>query len=270
MSKLAKAVSGFGNSQGGVIIYGIENKNKTLIPFCGYEKFEVLVQESLSRATNPNHCEVETTRISSSGAPKKGYVVVKINQSTNRPLQVVTSKYTHRYFYRSGETHADMPHDVIMGMLGSSITPQLIYQFNTADEVEEIFLEIILRNKSSVIARDVWFNLDVGFPSVEVNFTSSSYNNFTGARLQNTVSLISVENFRLPPQGIIAPTELKIPKNKLSKDGQHHFYFSYGCTGEGVKEFDAKFTGAEFNSVENLSGETFINFLKEKDKNVVS
>lgn len=261
LDNIAKAISGFGNALGGILVFGVD-KNKNLKPFKGYKIFESLVQESVSRSTNPHHEKVEALSIKASD-DEKGYVIVIIHQSHNRPLQVVTNSNNHRYFYRSGESHIDIPHDVLVGMLGKKIPVKLSYQIRHDDNnVSNAFkFDFIIRNNSSVIARDVWFNLGLGMPNVSV-FKSVSSNLFTGHRLADSMSIISVKNFRLPPQGYVSPARISIPKNNLEDNEDYYFYFTYGCEGSKIYEFNSKFKGKEFNEVLHKSINEMIEFLK--------
>jgi predicted HTH transcriptional regulator len=262
---LAKAISGFGNALGGILIFGVENKSKKLSPFLGYKNFESLINEFVSRSTNPKHENINTFSFFSKTDNQKGYVIVEIAQSENRPLQVISNEYNHRYFYRSGESHNDIPHDVLVGMLGYKIPPKLSYQIVKTEisSVENFEFEIILRNKSATIARNIWLNIDIGIPNVNV-LESNFIDKFEGAKLNNACSLITKNEYRMPPQGLISVLRIQVPRAQLGEDKDYHFYFTYGCDGSKINEFNAKFSGKEFNKTIGLSLEDFIKFLQEK------
>ena len=270
LSNIAKSISGFGNALGGILIFGVDN-SKNLKPFKGYKIFETLVQESVSRSTNPQHEKIETLSVQSC-ENGKGYVIIIIRQSFNRPLQVIINgAYNHRYFYRSGESHRDIPHDVLVGMLGKKIPVKLSCQFQITDNknINNNFeFSFVLRNNSSVIARDVWFNLDVGIPGVAVN-QSASTNLFTGHKMENSMSMISIKDYRLPPQGYMSPVAISIPKNKLKEEQEYHLYFTYGCDGSKVYEFDSKFKGKNFNQMLNNDVEKIIEFFKSSSQGFI-
>ena len=236
-----------------------------------YKNFEILVNEFVSRSTNPKHENVKTFSFNSAADNNKGYVIVEIAQSQNRPLQVISNDFNHRYFYRSGESHNDIPHDVLVGMLGYKIPPQLVFQFLINEEkitVEEnkFEFEVILRNVSSVIAKDIWFNIDIGIPGVNV-LKTNFYDQFEGAKVDNSCCLITKNSYRMAPQGMLSVLETQIPKNKLEEDREYHFYFTFGCDGSKINEFNAKFKGKDFNEVIVSSLKDFINFLKNKSPN---
>jgi len=264
---LAKAISGFGNALGGLLIFGVKDTDKSLAPFAGYKNFEVLVNEFVSRSTNPKHESVSTFSFASSD-PNKGYVVVEIPQSLNRPLQVISNDFNHRYFYRSGESHSDIPHDVLVGMLGYKIPPSLIIQWYTNEvEISDKFMfEMVLRNASSTIARDVWMNIDIGIPNVNVSLTNFS-NQLEGATVNNSCNLITKSSYKMPPQGHLSMLKMEIPKQSIQADGDYHFYFTFGCDGSKINEFNATFKGKEFNNFSSGPVKDLIEFLKSKSPN---
>jgi len=265
---LAKAISGFGNALGGVLIFGVKDKDKLPSAFLGYENFEVLVNEFVSRSTNPKHENIKTFSFSSDSDKSKGYVMVEIAQSQNRPLQVISNKFNHRYFYRSGESHNDIPHDVLVGMLGYKIPPKLVYQLAVSDSNsdESFEFEIILRNASSTIAKDVWLNIDIGIPKVNV-LATNFFNQFEGAKLNNSCSLITKNSYKMPPQGVLSMLKIQILKNKLEENREYRFYFTFGCDGSKINEFDAKFQGKDFNKIISSPLNDFIDFLRNKSPN---
>lgn len=261
---LAKAISGFGNALGGLLVFGVKDSDKSLAPFGGYKNFEVLVNEFVSRSTNPKHEGIKTFTVESSET-SKGYVVVEIPQSINRPLQVISNDFNHQYFYRSGESHNHMPHDVLVGMLGYKIPPRMVVQWYTSEteEIDKFIFEIVLRNGSSVIARNVWLNIDIGIPNVTVLQTNFS-NQFEGAQVNNACNLVTKDSYKMAPQGQISMMKLEIKKQSIKEDRDFHFYFTFGCEGSKINEFNATFKGAEYNEAIKGTVSDFIEFLKSK------
>lgn len=269
---LAKAISGFGNALGGVLIFGIKDKDKSLKPFLGYKNFEKLTNEFVSRSTNPRHERINSFSFPSKEDNDKGYVIIEIPQSQNRPLQVISNGNKHRYFYRSGESHEDMPHDVLVGMLGYKIPPILCYQwqYNSYKENVAYFeFDLILRNKGSVIAKDVWLNNSLNIPNTNVLHTNFK-DQFEGAILDNSCSLITKNTYRLPPEGMISMLKIQMPKKELINSFEYYFYFSFGCDGSKINTFNAKFTGSEFNELKISKTEELILFLKNKSPNHIT
>lgn len=253
-NSLSKAISGFGNGLGGILIFGIQDKPvKKLVPFAGFKNFEKVVNEFVSKSTNPQHECVKTLSLESTLESSKGYVVVEIPQSMNRPLQVVSNDFQHRYFYRSGESHVDIPHDVIAGMFGKRIPPKLTYVISTTKfsditrpNPDLFFFDFLIKNVGQTVIRDIWFNLSVGIPDVTV-MTRNFSDKFAGSVFSNSTSLVSVDGYKLPPQGFTSPVSLQMIKRKLDADKDYHLYFTFGCEGSKIYEFNSKFKGSDYN-----------------------
>ena len=153
---LAKAVSGFGNSAGGLLIFGIAEdkliKTFQLKPFSGISEFSKLVNENVSRVTTPPNNYVNSFTVESS-SKNFGYVVVEIPKSNFAPLQTIINDLKHQYYMRSGESHVSIPHDVLSGMFGKRPNPILGYSFmnfNYSDN-DNICFTIAIRNSGNVI-----------------------------------------------------------------------------------------------------------------------
>jgi len=125
---LSKAVSGFANSSGGVVVWGVDCRRE---PSTGSEVaathplgdaggFATKLQNAFSRLTVPPHPGIQTTFfIESSGSPA-GYVVVLVPQSLIGPLRSVV---TNHYHFRSGSGFGIVSHDVLAGMFGRAPQP---------------------------------------------------------------------------------------------------------------------------------------------------
>jgi Schlafen, AlbA_2 len=133
---LAKAISGFGNSEGGVIIWGVDCRPgedyadvaQTLYPLHDSQKFKSWLEGCISSSTTPPHSKVEHHVIQSEDS--KGYVVTHIPKSNNAPHQVITNgKGQHHYYIRAGSDFVPTPHAVLSGMFGRRPQPKIFNMY---------------------------------------------------------------------------------------------------------------------------------------------
>jgi len=124
---LGKAISGFANSSGGILIWGIDCRRDTSgvekadkHPLKDAQGFNTKVQGAISRVTVPPHPSVEVLSFEQPGASPSGYVVVHVPQSTIGPIRSVSSNHYH---LRTGSDFAIVPHDVLAGMFGRAPLP---------------------------------------------------------------------------------------------------------------------------------------------------
>jgi hypothetical protein len=127
---LSKAISGFGNSSGGVVIWGVDCHRD---PADGVERakkqplqdavgFATKLQSAISRATIPPHSGVQVHAFVESPDSTAGYAAILIPQSLIGPLRSVVK---NNYYFRSGSDFGIIPHDVLAGMFGKAPQPSV-------------------------------------------------------------------------------------------------------------------------------------------------
>jgi predicted HTH transcriptional regulator len=120
---LAKAISGFGNSEGGVIVWGVDCRNDKMagdIPISppiriqNPTRFKSLLEQATSGLTVPPHATVRHHSIA------EGFVVTLIPSGLHAPYQTVGDL---SYYIRAGSNFARAPHAVLAGMFGRRPQP---------------------------------------------------------------------------------------------------------------------------------------------------
>lgn len=127
---LSKAVSGFANSSGGVIVWGVDcrrdasgNENASKMPVVDAHGFNTKLQGAVSRSSIPPHPGVEIIAIQGEDpTSSRGFVAMLVPQSTFGPVRSVKS---NRYHMRTGSDFAVVPHDVLAGMFGRAPQPRI-------------------------------------------------------------------------------------------------------------------------------------------------
>lgn len=138
-NNFARAISGFGNSEGGIIIWGIDAHGrsddfaKSLKPIKGIDNFKALLESFVSLLTVPVHKTVESFVIKNSGKDSKGLVVTVIPKSDDRPFQNIGD---YKYYMRAGDSFVPVPHGVLQGMFGHAPQPNVFYMFNISNKPE--------------------------------------------------------------------------------------------------------------------------------------
>ena len=119
----AKAVSGFANSQGGLLIWGVEAKRKghdpeepdvatALQPICNVDAFASALNHLLPNATTPVAGGAENTPILEKSGARKGYCVTWIPEGISPPYRTNLSG-CHLYYKRASNSFYEMePYDV--------------------------------------------------------------------------------------------------------------------------------------------------------------
>jgi len=126
LKNFSKAVSGFANGPGGVIVWGVDCRNKgqgdfiqSRKPINNPEAFVSLLEDAVSKATLPPHSDGIHSFILP-GDP--GFVCTYVPTGTDIPYRSVQED---QYFLRSGSAFRTVPHDVLAGMFGREPKPDL-------------------------------------------------------------------------------------------------------------------------------------------------
>ena len=127
---LSRSISGFGNSSGGVVVWGVDCRREAVTgnevaskhPLLDAGGFATKVQNAISRATVPPHSGVQVSFFTETEHSTAGYVAVLVPQSHVGPLRSVA---TNHYHLRSGSDFGIVPHDVLAGMFGRPPQPNV-------------------------------------------------------------------------------------------------------------------------------------------------
>lgn len=214
---LAKAISGFGNSEGGVIVWGIDcspghdgaDVASMLVPLDNPKRFSSLIQGIISGCTLPPHSGVQNGVIETEN--NKGYVITLIPKSNSAPHQCVVTKH---YYIRAGSSFVPTPHDVLSGMFGRRPQPHVFPHFllgtpSFDHDVLKLDFGIAIHNEGPGVASDIFSicRFD-SIPNADDTYfmEPTDAKNWTGmSEFGRQVSLISAPGYRLPPLSNVQP-----------------------------------------------------------------
>ena len=120
---LAKAISGFANANGGVLVIGINDKTRGPEPVVGLAAFAATLEEQLSRLVAFAVEGVETRSIRASTGVDEGFLVIRVPASGLAPHR---SQKDHKYYRRTGESFVPMEHYEVADVFGRRHQPVLV------------------------------------------------------------------------------------------------------------------------------------------------
>jgi hypothetical protein len=125
----SKALSGFANSDGGVIIWGIGapgsgNSIRTKHPIGNVRAFAEILDSSISRLVNPSIIGAQNLVIYEDEHEDLGYVVSYVPKSSSAPHRA-ESEGLKQYYMRFGESFKVAEHFELEFMFGKRHTPDL-------------------------------------------------------------------------------------------------------------------------------------------------
>ena len=221
-NNLGKAISGFGNSEGGVVVWGIDcsldpagaDIARAKVPLVDAQKFRSWLEGAVSGRTSPPHQGVRHLVVPC-GAGQSGYVVTHIPQSNAAPHQMVGKMI---YYIRAGSDFVPAPHAVLAGMFGRRPQPHVFHNYAIGPAVlhgEEMCFEVglMVRNDGPGIARDLFANVLVQSTCGDrctIKFVPSDPNTWRSVwTFGRHMSVISTRDVRLPPEAQVQPVVMK-------------------------------------------------------------
>ncbi|MEK7996020.1 MAG: ATP-binding protein [Planctomycetota bacterium] len=253
---LAKAISGFGNSEGGIVIWGVDCRpNQQLgdvaaakVKIQNPRRFKSWLESAVSGLTIPPHPGVRHVVVEDgTGA---GFVVTHIPKSYLAPHQCLRPIH---YYMRVGSNFEPVPHGVLAGMFGRSPQPVIFHMWNAPPaefrpgDIAWFRIGLLLTNRSPAIARDVYLSVMILPPGansrIAVEFPDLqnwSANQAFGCITQ----VLAKEGFRLAPHVVVQPITLvfwlvpPFPERLLLK-------ITTGCAGSPIKEFTHRLSPEE-------------------------
>ena len=242
-NNLAKAISGFGNSEGGLIIWGIECKKSedgADLPNGKYllndtNKFISQLEGAISGLTLPPHPKVENLAITTN-KKGEGYVATFIPQNLVSPIQSVSSKH---FYIRAGSNFEPAPYQVLAAMFGKKPQPR-VYNMYTIGPAELINNSIkiragfLLHNEGPGIAKSLFINAKIWSSpgsNCQIGFETPDLKSWTGGfNFGRFMSLISKRSLLVPPDSQVQPIILDITFTPPF-DNELHIKISCGCEG---------------------------------------
>jgi len=224
-SNLAKAISGFGNSEGGVIVWGVdcrEGEDYADVARAKYsledaQKYASWLEGAISSVTIPPHSGVLNTAVITAEDPK-GFVVTYIPKSNDAPHQVISAgKGQYRYYIRAGSDFVPTPHAVLSGMFGRRPQPFVFNMFVSgypevidfgAVQVKST-LGLQIGNGGRGLASDLFMTIKVistPGPNCKLGVETTDLNNWTAwSFLDIQFTAISKGHIKLPPEAQLQP-----------------------------------------------------------------
>lgn len=248
-NNLAKAISGFGNSEGGVIIWGVDaspdadyadvaNAKK---PIENISRFVSWLEGTVSGRTVPPHIGIQNYPIDIGSG--KGFVATLITKSERAPHQAIPEQ---KYYMRAGSNFVPVPHAVLAGMFGRRPQPELFERYvpkpikvtrrPDGTEIIDMTLGFKICNRGPVMARDLYSDIKVMLPGAGTIHFANMDDDWT-SRKQSTewLSMVSKDDFKLAPESSRKIFDLRVFLRPPFVDGKLWFRWSFGCDGGPMK-----------------------------------
>lgn len=264
-NNFAKAVSGFGNSDGGLLIWGVDcHKSRGDIPSAiipiEAKWFKTLLDGAVSGVTLPPHGGVESICVFDPAGPggTRGIVVSHVPPGFDVPLYGVPSG-ARNYYMRAGSSFLPVPHGVLAGMFGrkpqAAITLDASVRIFDFESMLSLTFSLFLNNSGRASAEDLYVVLHVLYGPDSHHNAAHTTKEFSAREnsLRNNVTFVTTKDFvRLPPRDAIDVGQIQthIKDNDLS----HGLLIrgTCGTTGAPASAFKFLIDGSTLQSVSQM------------------
>ena len=171
---LAKALSAFANSAGGVLVWGIDGRKekgdtvdcaRDAVPITDIEAFKSEANTLLGHLLQPKHDGIKVEAILSAKQPGTGYLAMRVARSERRPHRS-EAKDQKQYSKRSGDSSFAMEHYDIEDAFRRVVVPEVEFDWTTervspdGNGVEMGHLLLQLVNNSRLTARYPYLHIN--------------------------------------------------------------------------------------------------------------
>jgi len=243
---LAKSISGFGNSEGGVVVWGVScardveigDVAKAKVKVKNVHRFLSWIENAISGCTVPSHNGIRN-HIISVDKNGDGYVATYIPKSEITPLMTTVGS---TIYIRSGSNNVPAPYAVIAGMFGKRPQPNIELLFedkkleilenveedilypktidNPPEKYVKISFSVIADNQSNAIAKELYFSCTTKSAGSEYNKVRFlGYNQMDSlVGIAGHFNLVTKPEMRLPPRGKLKFTNMQIILSPFAED----------------------------------------------------
>lgn len=184
-TQLAQAVSGFSNTSGGVILWGVSTTKHAhsgldiltqIEPIGNCRQLAQQIDRAITTIANPFVVSSPSKVLHRSKSDTKGVVITYIPQTDGDPVQ---STLDQKFYLRTGDSFSIMPYEVLKRMFAGTAGPDVRPNFNrrlvTMNQDKVWKIPILLENFSSAIAEHTIATVEILNPQACQSIEATSF-----------------------------------------------------------------------------------------------
>lgn len=247
---LAKAVSGFANSSGGVLVWGIEDRNMSPKPIEGIEEFIQSLLELAPLLTDPIVQGIDGDCIMA--GDRGGFGVVFIPESFLPPHRVILNhrKVKNHYYIRSGGSFVVATHTQLEDMFGRrpksnlSLSTRILLHYRQSSECM-IKVLVGIENKGRGTAKSPFLAIKV-HPPYEVSRWGIDGNGRFGLEKMASATDLREQKYGASASSVIHPgivhdvALIKVPVKVNERQNTKELVVDYRIAAEGIQPIEGR------------------------------
>lgn len=185
-AQLAEAISGFANTEGGIIIWGVSTTKKshsdldimTQIEEIGNCKnFMSQIEKNYPTLVTPSITNIQNKAIKKNKKDNRGLIITYIPKNKGDPVK---SNIDDHFYFRNGDEFSKMPYEILKRLFAATESPELrmVTDFRLIKKNERDVWEVplIITNMSSAVAKYVNLFIRINNDDNCESITSDSLN----------------------------------------------------------------------------------------------
>jgi hypothetical protein len=227
-AKLAEAASGFSNTTGGVILWGVSTTKHShsgldvisqLEPIGNVQKLAQQVEAAMPTLTTPAITNSKTKILLEPNSSTRGIGITYVPMTNGDPVQ---SNIDHKFHFRNGDEFTVLPYVMLKRLFSASDSPDLEPFFRSAlielksDGVWEI--PVVLKNQSSAVAEHVNVLVVIENPAACEVTSASGFKDISS--INPKMKILIAETDKVIHRGfnlIVGTVRIKMKVGKLAK-----------------------------------------------------
>jgi len=239
---LAKAIAGFANSEGGIIVWGVDCRHTThgdvptgAAPITQPVALKTLFDTALGGLTLPAHAGVENLALLDKPRTD-GFVITYVPIGLHVPYQTLYPK--QEFYIRAGSSFHPTPHAVLAGLFGRTPQPNVspVVRLRTIEKSDRatiiLSFEVSITNAGRGIAEEIFCIVDAKVPAhtqMAFPYDTDRYRGWrTSGNGRDCFTLLMKEAV-LPP----GTEQMAFPIQIVCTHGQGDHVFTVSCGSRG-------------------------------------
>lgn len=166
---LARVLSGFSNTEGGILLLGVDTTKhgdgrdiiSQLTPIGNCDGFNKIIMNKIPTLTSPPIFNTESKTIKKRKNDTRGIIIIYIRKTIGDPVMSLIDNHFH---FRTGDEFNIAPYEIIKRLFAATDSPDIHFITQSEDiefKNDEFIIPISFGNDSSAIGEHIYCTLEV-------------------------------------------------------------------------------------------------------------
>jgi hypothetical protein len=202
-SHLATALSGFANTAGGVLIYGVSTTRhehsgldvlSQMEPIGHCKSLDHQIKRTIPVLSTPPILNCQTKTLTRNPTDTRGLVLLHIPHVKGDPVQ---STVDHLFHFRTGDEFKPAPYEVIKRLFAATDAPDIRVTFDSAlvkrEKNQSWVIPIVVENSSAAIGEHILISVTIENPSACESISSGEFRDVSDINPGKSILMLNIQ-----------------------------------------------------------------------------